>query len=306
MTLFFSFCILQYPQQNFTLTACPVFGAHYNFLDDKIVSTGIDVHQDFVNEKHLGILKDLKIQKGSGIFILSDVEKINLNLQENENSVIRPYYTTEQLQRYYANPNNSYWIIYTDINIRKSINEYPNIKKHLYKYKKVITSDFAPYGLHRARDQVFFEGEKIISLRKTLKPAFTYSDFPCYVSQTYFVIQPKDIDYKYLSGILNSKLVYFWLYYKGKKQGEQLQIDKEPLLDIPLIKIESSQKEALIKLVEQMLSAQKELHHAKTGKDKDYYERRCRELDSQIDRLVYELYGLTEEEIRIVEGVRDD
>ncbi|NPV02946.1 MAG: hypothetical protein HPY53_16350 [Brevinematales bacterium] len=30
MTLFFSFCILQYPQQNFTLTACPVFGAHYN------------------------------------------------------------------------------------------------------------------------------------------------------------------------------------------------------------------------------------------------------------------------------------
>jgi hypothetical protein len=37
-------------------------------------------------------------------------------------------------------------------------------------------------------------------------------------------------------------------------------------------------------------------------KDKSYYERRCETLDKQIDQVVYELYGLTEEEIRIVEG----
>lgn len=40
---------------------------------------------------------------------------------------------------------------------------------------------------------------------------------------------------------------------------------------------------------------------AKTDKDKIYYESKCAALDRQIDRLVYDLYGLTEEEIQIVE-----
>lgn len=52
-----------------------------------------------------------------------------------------------------------------------------------------------------------------------------------------------------------------------------------------------------------MLEAKKQLQTATTDKDKTYYERRCETLDRQIDQLVYELYGLTEEEMRIVEGV---
>jgi adenine-specific DNA-methyltransferase len=51
-----------------------------------------------------------------------------------------------------------------------------------------------------------------------------------------------------------------------------------------------------------MLTAKKQLHSAKTDKDKTYYERKCESLDKQIDSEVYKLYGLTEEEIKIVEG----
>jgi len=40
---------------------------------------------------------------------------------------------------------------------------------------------------------------------------------------------------------------------------------------------------------------------AKTEGDKNYLQRKCERLDKQIDQLVYQLYGLTEEEIRIVE-----
>ena len=50
-----------------------------------------------------------------------------------------------------------------------------------------------------------------------------------------------------------------------------------------------------------MLEAKKRLAKAKTDKDKTYYENKCAALDRQIDRLVYELYGLTEEEVQIVE-----
>ena len=59
----------------------------------------------------------------------------------------------------------------------------------------------------------------------------------------------------------------------------------------------------MVRLVEQMLAAKKQLAKAKTDKDKTYFGNRCTGLDRQIDRVVYELYGLTEDEIKIVEGV---
>jgi len=56
-------------------------------------------------------------------------------------------------------------------------------------------------------------------------------------------------------------------------------------------------------LVEQMLAARKQLAGAQSDKDKDFYTNRCDGLDRQIDALVYDLYGLTEDEIKIVRGV---
>jgi type II restriction/modification system DNA methylase subunit YeeA len=51
-----------------------------------------------------------------------------------------------------------------------------------------------------------------------------------------------------------------------------------------------------------MLAAKGQLAGARSDKDKDFYDKKCAALDRQIDALVYELYGLTEEEIKIVEA----
>ena len=274
---------------------------NFNLQYDE-VGTGIDVHQDFVIEKHLEKLRNNEIKKGDGIFVISNEEKKKINFNKEELKYIKPYFTTNELFRYWGSNENNYWIIYSNLEVRKNINNFPNIKKHLDKFKNIITSDFAPYGLHRSRDQKFFEGEKIISLRKTSKPCFTYTDFPCYVSQTYFIIKINRIDLKYLTGILNSKVINFWLYHKGKKQGDQLQIDKEPLLEIPIFKTNDKNiHDKLISLVDQMLDAQKLYHNAKTENDKKLYKQKIDLIDKDIDRLVYGLYGLTEEEIKIVE-----
>ena len=56
--------------------------------------------------------------------------------------------------------------------------------------------------------------------------------------------------------------------------------------------------------VEAMLAAKKEFAKSQTDKDKTYYENKCAALDQQIDRLVYDLHGLTEEEIAIIEGTQ--
>jgi hypothetical protein len=63
-----------------------------------------------------------------------------------------------------------------------------------------------------------------------------------------------------------------------------------------------STHDQMVRLVEQVLEAKKQLEKAKTDKDKAYYEKKCASLDRQIDRLVYQLYGLSEKEIRVVEG----
>jgi hypothetical protein len=57
----------------------------------------------------------------------------------------------------------------------------------------------------------------------------------------------------------------------------------------------------MVAKVEAILDAKKELANAKTDKDKTYYENKCAALDRQIDALVYDLYGMTKEEIEIVE-----
>jgi type II restriction/modification system DNA methylase subunit YeeA len=51
-----------------------------------------------------------------------------------------------------------------------------------------------------------------------------------------------------------------------------------------------------------MLAARKQLAVAQSDKDKDFYANKCTALDRQIDALVYELYGPTDDEIKIMEG----
>jgi len=53
-----------------------------------------------------------------------------------------------------------------------------------------------------------------------------------------------------------------------------------------------------------MLELQKKHHEARMERDKELYERQIKIVDAQIDRLVYDLYGLTEEEVKVVEGAR--
>ena len=62
------------------------------------------------------------------------------------------------------------------------------------------------------------------------------------------------------------------------------------------------QHDKLVSLVDNMLELQKKYHETRMERDKGLYERQIKIVDAQIDGLVYDLYGLTEEEVRVVEG----
>lgn len=268
----------------------------FSINNDEIFS-GIDVLQDFVTKKHLKKL-DNGAKVGDGIFVISDKEKINLNFNKSELEIIKPYYTTKELNKYFSLKNNRFWIIYSNSSINNHIRELPNIKEHLDRFTDIMTSVNKPYGLHRARNEKIFLGEKLLVHRKSTNPIFTLVDFPCYVSRTFLIIKSDRIDNKFLISLLNSKLVSFWLYFKGKLQGNQYQIDKKPLLQIPLKKLDINNQQILITFVDQIFSI---------TNTSDYFENptkqaRVKTLQKQIDLLVYKLYDLTPEEIEIVEG----
>lgn len=133
------------------------------FLQDDEIAQGIVFPQDFLDKKGAAKLEN-RLPIGSGIFGLSNDEKDKLNLSDNEKSIIKPYFTTEQIGRYYTIPSNSKWLIYTDSSFKRanSMDDYPHIKAHLDQFIDIFTSDNKPYGLHRSRKEKFFQGEKII------------------------------------------------------------------------------------------------------------------------------------------------
>lgn len=270
------------------------------YLTEKEITNGLQVQQESVNKNHLKILgQDFKL--GDGIFILSDEEMNNLKLSERERKdLIRPLYTPKEIDKYKINDKNKYWVIYTSSKFKNpsEIKPYPNIKRHLDRFRKVITTDFKPYGIHRTRVEDFFNGEKVVSIRKTKYPSFSFVDFNSYVNQVYYVIKTSKINMKFLTGLLNSKLINFWLYHKGKRQGEQLQIDKAPLLEIPLIKKEDEQ---IIKNADLLIELNKKLTSINLEREKEIIRKQIYALEKQINQIVYKLYNLTKEEIKIIE-----
>jgi len=116
-----------------------------------------------------------------------------------------------------------------------------------------------------------------------------------------------EYDEAFFLGLINSRLLQvYWsnTYYDFKDAFPKIK--GTYLAELPIRKLECSiereQHDRMVELVGQILRSQNQLAAARTDKDKDFYSNRCDGIDRQIDALVYDLYGLTPAEIKIVEG----
>ena len=113
----------------------------------------------------------------------------------------------------------------------------------------------------------------------------------------------------YLLAVLNSRLTTFWFVNTFDKFQRKTfpQFKVRELAIFPVFKIdfsnpkEKAMHDQLVSLVEQMLLVQKQFHSANIERDKKLYQQKIDILDRKIDNLVYELYGLSEAEIEIIE-----
>jgi hypothetical protein len=149
-----------------------------------------------------------------------------------------------------------------------------------------------------------------ILLRKTGDHIIaTYDQSGIFPEQSlYFLFEnASKLDFKYLLGLLNSKVMS--LYYQAKTltnkksiaQSKKVDLDQLPIRTIDFDDpADKAKHDNMVELVEKMLKMHQDLP-TKSGQAKTVMERQIAATDAQIDRLVYELYGLTEDEIKIVE-----
>jgi hypothetical protein len=112
----------------------------------------------------------------------------------------------------------------------------------------------------------------------------------------------------YLLGLLNSRLLDWMVKLRNSRFGHgYYSFNRQYLEPLPVRPIDMTSKEERAKhdriteLVEQMLKCCNRLGAVKTAHERTALQRQIEATDREIDRLVYELYGLTEKEIRIVE-----
>ena len=166
-----------------------------------------------------------------------------------------------------------------------------NLSKYSYKWQ----NEFISYGIWLAepRIQSFFEGDKILMRqipgKKSLIASYVNQTFV--VDQTAYIAKAKiDLNILFYLGILNSRLL-FWYFQNINNEFDNLfpKIKVKEFNTLPIPKIEFSNN-ALADKVDQILSLKKDNPEAYTSA-----------LEREIDLMVYELYGLSEEEIKIVE-----
>lgn len=148
----------------------------------------------------------------------------------------------------------------------------------------------------------FWEQEKIVIAGMTKKIEAVYCDTPLALGVGVYAIH----DYggfspKYLLGLLNSRyLTYYLLTHFQEKHlaGGYLAINKSTIEKLPLVKTTSELEKQLVMFVDQIIPLVRSEDYI-TNKTK---QAKVKELEHQIDQLVYQLYGLTPEEIAMVEG----
>lgn len=155
-------------------------------------------------------------------------------------------------------------------------------------------------------DKSHFEGEKLFLREIALRPSAVFDDENYFSLNKAYVLKKKsdcELPLKYILGVINSKAAeYFFEKEFGdiRVSGGYLQFKKQFSSQIPIPTSSKSQHDRVVALVEQMLALQKKLPALTLPHDRESLSRQIAATDRQIDELVFELYGLSEEERKVV------
>ncbi len=250
---------------------------------------------------------DISISRGflTGLnqaFIIDTETKERLCLTDSKSvEIIKPILRGRDIKKYAAEWDDL-WLIYSHSEIKE--NDYPVITEYLLQFKEKLLArrgganpktGEVPYKWWQLQVDYYssgtyknFQKEKIIYPNMTSILPFHYDNEGFFGNDKSFIITGESL--KYLTAFLNSRLFIFAFKEKFPElMGNTYELRKVFFEKLPILKIPESEQQPFITLVDKILAEKK------AGND-------TRALEREIDVLVYGLYGLSEDEILIVEG----
>jgi hypothetical protein len=254
-------------------------------------------------------------------FVIDECTKKKL-IEEDPKSaeIIKPFLVGRDIKRYQKPDNDGKYLIFTyhGIEIRK----YPAILNYLKQFKNELMpkpngwegDDWngrkpGKYEWYEIQDTIDyyaeFEKPKIIIQAIVKRASYAFDRGNNYSNDKTTIIPKNDF---YLLGILNSKLSDFVIFsIASTKQGGYYEYKPRYVSKLPIYTIDFDnpddkiRHDRMVTLVTEMLELHKHLSQAKTDQEKRIVTQEIVSTDRQIDSLVYGLYGLTADEIKIIE-----
>jgi hypothetical protein len=280
---------------------------------EKMKKCGIPLGEYVKGNIYRGILTGL-----NEAFVI-DKETRNRLIREDKKSaeIIKPFVVGDDIRKYHVNSRDRF-LIFTRHGIQ--INNYPAVERHLSIFKDRLMprpkqwkgtkwSGRKPgtYKWYEIQDTIDyfaeFEKPKILYPDIAKESRFAFDEGGLYFGNTVYFIP---LDDKYLLGILNSRLIFssfkkIATVLGDADKGGRMRWFTQDVIRLPIPKPDMRAPK-MAKLVDSMLALYKQLAKAKSAAQKEIIQRQIDSMDKEIDRLVYELYGLTKDEIKIVEG----
>ncbi len=259
-------------------------------LLEKLRKAGTPLNEYVGGRFYRGILTGL-----NEAFVIDRITRDRLiSDDQSSREILKPFLRGRDVKRWQIE-NQDLWLIFTRRGIE--INKYPAIKNYLYQYKKQLMPGVkdgrkpGSYKWYEIQDNIAywreFEQPKIVYPNICKRNEFAWDEDGYYFNQKTFIIPDAT---KYLLGILNSSVIG-WLFNKllAKLQNGYFEPSALFMKDFPIpVTTDIHEIETLVNeiLLGQALNNNTDVS----------------DLEHRIDQIVYQLYGLTPEEISLIEG----
>lgn len=225
------------------------------------------------------------LKKDMGIFVLNHREIGAFKSKK----YLKKFYKNSDITKFSINEETEKYILYID---EETLLD-KELEGHLYRFKEAlmkrreIKKGLRPWhALQWPRERHIFEKEKIIVPQRSIQNTFGYTEEPFYGSaDIYYITQKSNLfnySMKVLLGLLNSKLLYFYLYNMGKKKGKYLELYATPLKRIPLKQMMNVDE--ILTLVDQLIA----------GYTEDTF--------NELNEIIYDEYNITDDEKITIEN----
>ena len=235
-------------------------------------------------------------------------------------TIIRPFLTGKDIKRYVLPVKEKNVILmpkgWTNIQSGDAKNKwkwfeenYPAIAQHLEPFKESaeIRCDKGDYWWELRACEYYdeFEKPKIIYAEIAVRGQFSLDRSKFFTDSTSYILSNNS---EYLLGILNSKLCsYIFSHISSEIRGGFYRWKRQYMGKLPIYTPDfdnpddKARHDRMVALVTEMLELHKHLSHAKTDQENRIITQEIESTDRQIDALVYGLYGLTADEVAVVE-----